>query len=230
MNKTKNIKELNAIFKATDEARKSILKSFPYNKMTITFIRKLKFLLKEIFGENIIFGREEKFACIYGTYKGVYFEINTWCGIILTIEDKNCIKIFDEFKSIFNKIVGCNPICSYDYCTHTDEVYPTIEWNLHPEDRIYELVNMAEKELGCYKKNFKDFYTTSIINSLEEKLLTQEGYDKIFETKKNNIKYHFYKLRLIQSLRPDIDNNTLYEWIDSSQAYNEMKKQLIKNN
>lgn len=228
MNKTKSINELNAIFKATDEARKSILKSFPYNKMTIAFVKKLKILLSEIFKENISFDREEKFACIHGTYKGVNFEINVWCGIILTIEDEKKAKIIEDFKPIFNQIIGHNPICSYDYCTCIKTIYPTIEWNLHPEDRIYELVNMAEKELGCYKKNFKDFHTKAIIDSLEEKLLTQEGYNTIFETKKNNIKYHFYKIRLIQTLRPDIDNNTLYEWIDTSQAYNEMQKQLVK--
>jgi len=228
MNKVKKINELNAIFKAIDEARKSILKSFPYNKMTISFVQKLKVLLKEIFGEKIEFDREEKFACIHGTYENTKFEINVWCGIILTIENEKKAGILSHFKPIFDQIVGCAPICSYNYCTCIKTVYPTMEWNLHAEERIYELVNMPQNNLGCYRKDFKDFYTTSIIDSLGDQLLTQDGYNAIFESKKNSIKYHFYKVRLIQTLRPDIDNATLYDWIDNSQAYNEMQKQLIK--
>ena len=213
MNKAKSINELSAIFRATDEARQSILKSFPYNKMTITFMEKLKVLLKEIFKDNIEFER---------------VEINIWNGIVLTIDDAKKANLISYFKPIFNRITGSSPICSYDYCSKMNTTYPTIEWSLHPEDRLYELVNMPEEENGCYKKNFKDFYTKAIIDSLGDKLLTQDGYNIIFESRKNNIKYHFYKIRLIQILRPDIDNATLYNWIDASQAFNEMQKHLVK--
>lgn len=228
MNKAKSVSELNAIFKAIEEARKSILKSFPYNKMTINFMENLKILLKEIFKENIEFGRDERFGYIQGTFKKVRFEINIWNGIVLTIDNEKKANLISYFKPIFNRITGTNPICSYDYCSKIQTACPTIEWSLHPEERLYELVNMSEDETGCYKRNFKDFYTTAIIDSLGDKLLTQEGYNAIFESKKNNIKFHFYKVRLIQTLRPDIDNTTLYDWIDASQAFNEMQKQLVK--
>ena len=155
--KAKSINELNAIFRATDEARQSILKSFPYNKMTITFMEKLKCLLKEIFKENIEFGRDERFGYIQGIFKKVRFEINIWNGIILTIDDEKKANLISYFKPIFNRITDCNPICSYDYCSKMQTAYPTIEWSLHPEDRLYELVNMPEDETGCYKRNFKDF-------------------------------------------------------------------------
>lgn len=233
MNKQKNssvsINELKAIFKATDEALQSILKSFPYNRMTIAFGEKLKVLLKELFGNDIEFDREERFACIHGSYKGTNFEIKIWNGIVLTIEKKEKDNIIEIFKPIFDQIIGAEPICQYDYCSEMNTIYPTIEWNLHPEERLYELVNLPENDCGCYKKNFQDFYTTAIIESLQDKLLTQEGYDAIFESKKNNIKYHFYKRRLIQTLRPDIDSNTLYNWIDGCQTFNEMSKQLVRN-
>lgn len=233
MNKQKSssvsINELKAIFKATDEARQSILKSFPYNKMTIAFGEKLKLFLKELFGNDIEFDREERFACIHGSYKRVNFEIKTWNGIVFTIENKEQANLIEVFKPLFNQIIGASPICKYDYCSEMQTVYPTIEWNLHPEDRLYELVNLPENDCGCYKQNFQDFYTTSIITSLEEKLLTQEGYDAIFKSQKINIKYHFYKRKLIETLRPDIDINTLYNWIDNCQTFSEMSKQLVKN-
>lgn len=228
MNNAKKINELNAIFRATDEARQSILKSFPYNKMTINFTEKLKRLLKEIFKENIEFGRDERFGYIQGTFKKVRFEINVWNGIVLTIDDDKKANLLSYFKPIFNRITGSNPICSYDYCSRIQTACPTIEWSLHPEERLYELINMIESETGCYKRNFKDFYTTSIIDSLGKQLLTQEGYNTIFESKKSNNKFQFYKIKLIQELRPDIDNATLYDWIDTCRAFNETQKHLVK--
>jgi len=228
MNKTKKVSELNAIFKAIDDARQSILKSFPYNRMTIVFSKKLKALLKEIFKDNIQFERDERFGYIQGTFKKIRFEINIWNGIILTIDDEKKANLFYYFKPIFNRITGVNPICSYDYCSRMQTPCPTIEWSLHPEERLYELINMIESETGCYKKNFKDFYTTSIINSFGDKLLTQEGYDALFKYKQNDIKFKFYKIDLIRALRPDIDNATLHNWINTCQAFNENQKQLLK--
>lgn len=228
MNKAKSINELSAIYKAIEESRRSILKSFPYNKMTIVFSQKLKLLLKEVFKDNIQFERDERFGYIQGTFKKVRFEINIWNGIILTIDDEKKANLISYFKPIFNRITDTTPICTYDYCSKMKTPCPTIEWSSHPEERLYELVNMSDRQSDCYKKNFQDFYTTAIINSLGNQLLTQEGYNAIFESKKNNVKFHFYKIRLIQTLRPDIDNATLYNWIDASQAFNEMQKQLVK--
>ena len=130
------ITKLRAIFKATDEASKSILKSFPYNKMNIAFCQGLKVLLKEKFGSDIELDRDEKFACIHGSYKRAKFEIKTWNGIVLTIADERRAKVIEVFKPIFNEIIGAHPICSYDYHSITKEVYPTIEWSLNPNDRL----------------------------------------------------------------------------------------------
>ena len=124
--------------------------------MTIIFSKKLKDLLKEIFKDSIGFERDERFGYIHGTFKNVRFEINIWNGIILTIDDEKKANLFYYFKPIFNRITGTNPICSYDYCPKMHTPCPTIEWNLHPEERLYELVNMIESETGFYKKNFKD--------------------------------------------------------------------------
>ena len=197
--------------------------------MTVAFGEKLKNLLKQQFGNHIEFHREERFACIHGSYEDTNFEIKIWNGIVLTIEKKEKEELIEVFKPIFNQIIGLSPICKYDYCSDMKTVYPTIEWSLHPEDRLYELVNLPENDCGCYKQNFQDFYTTDIINSLGEKLLTQEGYNLIFQSKKDNIKYHFYKRRLIEMLRQDIEIDMLYSWIDSCQVFNEMNKQLIKS-
>lgn len=233
MNKQKKKKEvvsierLRNIYKTTDDARENILKCFPYNKMTNLFCQELKILLKNKFRENIEFERDELFGCIHGTYKGKRFEIKTWCGIVLTIENENNSNIIDVFTPIFNEIMETNPLCRYDYCTCTKEIYPTIEWSLHPQERLYELVNLTDNSC-TYIKNFQDFYMTNIINSLEDDLLTQEGYNLIFKSKKNNIKYHFYKLKLIKKLRSDLSNEDIYNWIDRCEYYNLNSKQFTK--
>ena len=228
MNKIKQVNELKEIFKAIDEARQSLLKSFPYNKMTLVFSQKLKNLLKEIFKNNIEFERDERFGYIHGTLKKVRFEINIWNGIILTIDNEEKRNLISYFKPIFNRITDTTPICSYDYCSKIQPPCPTIEWSLRPEERLYELINMTKSKIGCYKKNFTDMYTTSIIAALGDKLLTQEGYDTLFKYKTKDKNFQFYKISLIQALRPDTDTTTLHNWINASQAFNEMQKKLVK--
>jgi len=233
MNKKKNCNVVTAeylgnIFKATDEARQSILKSFPYNKMTIIFCQGLKVYLKSKFNKDIEFDRDEKFACIHGTYKGTPFEIKTWNGIVLTIENKNNLNIIKAFEPILTEIIGAQPICKYDCCSQIQNVYPTVEWSLHPNDRIYELISMPKNYCGCSIKNFNDLYTVTAIKTLKEQLLTEEGYNLIFGNKNSNIKYHLHKFSLIQVLRPDISDIELCNWISNYQN-KLIDKQLIKH-
>lgn len=218
---------LRNIFEATDNARQSILKSFPYNKMTIIFCQGLKAYLKNAFGNDIEFDRDEIFACIHGKYKRTPFEIKTWNGIVLTIETKSNKNIIEVFKPILNEIIGAEPICEYDYCSQMQNVYPTVEWNLHPNDRLYELVNTPSNYCGCSIRNFNDLYTINTIKSLKEQLLTKEGYYLIFGDKNTNIKYHLHKFSLIQVLRPDINDIELCNWISNYQNKS-FDKQLIK--
>lgn len=215
---------LRNIFKATDEARQSILKSFPYNKMTILFCQGLKVLLKNKFGNDIEFDRDEKFGCIHGTYKNNAFEIKVWYGIVLTLENEKDTSMIEVFKPIINEIMDCEPICTYDYCSRMENVYPTVEWNLHPNDRLYELINMPGNYCGCYIKNFVDLYTANTIELLQDDLLTKEGYNLIFGNVKSNINYLTHKIELIKNLRPDITNELISDWIDSNQN----NKQFIK--
>ena len=84
------VKDLDALFKAKSVAVELNMREFPYTDVLSLFNEKLKLYLSSILGQEIRFDREETFAYVQAHYKGVPIEINTYNGIILTVEDSEC--------------------------------------------------------------------------------------------------------------------------------------------
>lgn len=212
------LEELNRIFESLSGARKLNLADFPYSETNDKFKNKLKECLKEEFGDNIQFDREETFAYVQAHYKGVGIEINTWDGIIFTVEDENEASLVEDFKPVFDKIAGCEAICSYEFCSNEGgekTVYPTIEWSLDSERRLFELVSF--KNYPGYVRNLEDYYTQTIIRNLGRGLFTMEGYKKVFKSGYRNPTYTLHKVTQIQKQNPNIDATVIYAWISSSE-------------
>lgn len=212
------IGELSKIFESLSEARKLNLSDFPYLEVNNNLQTKLKECLKEEFGDNIQFDKEETFAYVQARYKGVGIEINTWDGIIFTVEDENEASLVEDFKSVFNKIAGSEAICSYEFCSNEGgerTVYPTVEWNLDSERRLFELVSF--KNYPGYVRNLEDYYTETVIKNLGRELFTKEGYKKLFKTEYTNPTYTLHKVAQIQKQNPNITATAIYAWFDSSE-------------
>ena len=212
------IENLSEMYQAISMARENNSKTFDYIGNNTLFKSGLKEYLKMHFGKDIKFDREETFAYIQAHYKNVGIEINVWDGIILTIEDEKSKELSKDFEVIFSNIVGLDKICSYDFCTNYNlqkTIYPTFEWNLNPERRLYELVNRFGIVPGSYVQNLEDNYTSSIIENLGNNLLTLEGYIELF----GNSSYpglKFHKIREIQKQHPTIKDYMISSWIDIS--------------
>lgn len=218
MNKLK-LDELRNIFSSIDEASSRNASDFPYSETQASFNQKLKEFLEGHFGSDIKFDRDETFAYIQAHYKEIGIEINVYGGIILSVEDKEATNIVKDFEPIFSGIVGSAPICRYNYCSRVGKTsYPTVEWNHHPEDRLYELVHGYSCSPGEYMTNFHDYYTASIIENLGDNLLTIDGYTKLFEGRSHDLDFRYYKIRQIQKVYPNIDSSTIYAWIESSKS------------
>lgn len=213
MDKTKELAE---IYRSLYEAKLNNISDYPYSKMQTSFNSKLKELLKETFGENIKFDREETFAYIQAHYKGIGIEINTYDGIIFSIEDETKREIIADFENIFNEIVGMSKFTQYDYCSKvTKTTYPTTEWNKNPDRRLNDLICRHGITPGEYITNFNDYYTSSIIEGLGDELLTSEGYKLLFSTTEDFSSY-WYKRRLIATMCPHISSLELYKWLEES--------------
>lgn len=218
-----NIERLSNIFKAINMARESNLPNFDYSGNHDKFNKGLKEYLQIYFGNDINFDRDETFAYIQAHYKNVPIEINTFGGIILTVEDISKKDIAKDFEPIFKNILGVDMLCSYDFCTYDKEktVYPTFEWNLNPDARLNDLVNNFVTMPNQHILNFKDYYNTSIINNLGNEVLSLDGYLKLFG--KDNSSYMFnpyfsHKMRLIENIHPNIKSYMVYSWVETSRS------------
>lgn len=210
-----NSEELNKIFNALNEANQLKLSDFPYAIVRKKLDSNLKKYLKEKFGNDIEFDDGDTYAYFHGYYKGIGIEINTFKGLILTIEDKKMGYLANDFKEVLSSVVGMNPICSYDYCFQSNDkefTYPTVEWSLDPEKRLYELI--VEE---CSKiNNLEDYYTSSIIESLGDDLFTLDGFRKIFKNGYDNSNLIIHKIDQIKKLNKFIDIGFITIWFNSS--------------
>lgn len=209
--------ELNKILVSINEAKEANLTIFPYGEYIDRFNLGLKELLKEVFGDDIEFDRQNTFTTIKATYKGVDISINTFNGIALAIEDEEMGYLANDFKGIFTNIIGIEPICSYNKCFNNIDnkkvSYPTIEWSLNPESRLSNIVTSPGYSFGTSIENLEDFYTCSIIERLGTDLFTLEGYNELFETGYDNPRFVFHKIKQIQKLNPNVDLGPIYAWI-----------------
>lgn len=224
----KKIEELNRIFESLSNARKLNLSDFPYSEVNDNFKTKLKEVLTEEFGDNIQFDRNETFAYVQAHYKGIGIEINTYEGIIFTVEDENEASLVDDFREVFNGVVGTEAICSYNFCSNEageKTVYPTFEWNKDPERRLYELI--VFRNYPGYVRDLEDYYTASVIKSLGEQLFTFDGYKTLFKTGYNNLNYILHKEKQIQKLNPNLDLASISAWIESSNKALELSKENV---
>lgn len=220
--------ELNGHFNALDNARNLNLPDFPYSSVRGIFGMKLKEYLKEQFGDDIKFDREETFAYIQAHYKGVGIEINIHDGIILSIEDQDSVSLADDFIPIFNNIVGAEVICSYEFCSDQDGVftaYPTLEWHSNPDKRLNELISFTNG--NGYIRNLVDNFNPKIISDLGRNLFTSEGYNKLFSSVYMAINYKFYKIELIKEQNSNISADSIYDWVDSYEKRIELSKENV---
>ena len=219
-----NIERLSNIFKAINMARESNLPNFDYSGNQEKFNQGLKEYLQSYFGNDIRFDRNETFAYIQANYKNVPIEINTFGGIILTIEDLEKTELSKDFEPLFKQLLGVDILCSYDFCTIDEEgktLYPTFEWNLNPDSRLHDLVSNYVTTPNQHILNLKDYYNTSIINNLGNEVLSFDGYLQLFgkDSSSHMFQLYFnYKMRLIESIHPNIKSYMVYSWVESSRS------------
>lgn len=227
MNKDK-IVELHTIFLALNEARNLKLSDFPYFETMTNFGLKLMEYLKEKFGDDIKFDKDEVIPYIEGYYKDVSIVINIWEGICLTIKDINKKELVNDFKEIFHAIVGMNPMCSYNECTNIcakeKKYYSVTEWNLHPKNRLDKILNTY---LKCHEpiKEFEDYYTGSIISDLGCELFTCEGYKKLFD-ENDDVWLIGHKISQIYRLNPNLPKGSVLEWVRSTKKIFELSPEI----
>lgn len=167
------------------------------------------------FGSDIQFNREETFAYIQAFYKGKGIEINVYNGIILTVEDKDAAYLVEDFEPIFDEIMDSKKLCSYDCRSRLSNAsYPTVEWSLHPYDRLRELIHRYNCTYFVYMSNFNDYYTSSLIKELGANLFTPEGYIVMFDVAKDDFDLQHYTIKQIENSGYKYDD--IYSWIESS--------------
>lgn len=226
------VKELGSIFRARHVAHELNVLDFPYSEATDVFNEKLKLYLKTLFGEEIRFDREETFAYIQAHYKSVPIEINTYGGIILTVEDIEREDIVQELMEVFSGVVGLNPLCRYNFCSNIcgiTTVYPTIEWNLGPEERLNEIIKGYMTVPGSsWIRDIEDYYTGSIIESLGTELFTFDGYKKLFMSRYNDYKNVNHRVNQIQKLNPNLGVEAIHGWLNSCRKTMNVSKDRVK--
>ena len=225
------IKEISGIFKARHVARELNMSDFPYVEMAELFQEKLKLYLSSLLGNDIKFDREETFAYVQAHYKNVPIELNTYHGIILTVEDVEREDIVKELIEVFSGILDLEPICRYNFCSkfgRKTTVYPTIEWDLSPEDRLNDVIKNYGIVPGTWISDIEDYYTGSIIESLGTKLFTFEGYKKLFKPRYNDYKNVSHRVNQIQKLNPNLDTEAIYAWINSSKKTMDVSIEKVK--
>lgn len=222
----KKIAEAREVMHLIDEARLASIEDFPYDTAKELLNQNLKEILLERFGSSIKFDGEESLHFFHANYKGIPIEIITNNGIVLSIDNKSAECIIEDFKPVFDELFEAPAICEYDCFKGLHRsLNPTIEWNLHPEERIFELVHGFDGKIKGYISKFKDYYTTSIINKLGTNLLTEEGASQLFGNDLNNyLEFHRYKVGLILKNRSYLTNDQINKWL-SVTSYN---RQLIK--
>lgn len=218
------MKELSQKFIALNEAKKSNLIDFPYADCMNKFVFLLKNVLKDTFGDNIEFIGNHTFVSIKAIYKGVKIEINAFnSSISLKIEQENMGHLINDFKEFFTSIVGNEPICSYNFCTHNANkeriIYPITEWSLNPENRLFNIVTSATYRHGDSIEDLNDFYTCSIIEKLGTDLFTTEGYTELFETGYDHPEFVLHKMQQIQKLNPNVDLEPICTWITEAKQH-----------
>lgn len=184
------------------------------------FTTELKRYLAIFFGSNIKFFESDSVNCIHGSYKGNGFIIDLSNGIGLTITDSKNTELLEMLKPLFTKISGRGVTCSYEYCSSEDNrTYPTLEWCSSPGARLRELSNTNNI------KNLNDYYTAKIIeiiNSLGQQLMSNDGFELLFEDTDLQDNDETYKFMQIQKIYPNIRTSILQSWTSSS------RNQLVK--
>ena len=183
------------------------------------FITELKNYLT-IFLSDIKFFESDCINCIQGSYKKTGFIIDLSNGIELTITDSKNVELLEMFKPLFTKISGRSLTCSYEKCSSDNEkVYPTLEWCSYPSTRLRELSNTDNI------KNLNDYYTekiVEIIESLGQQLMSNDGFELLFENSDLQDSDETYKFIQIQKMYPNIRTSILQSWTSSS------RNQLVK--
>lgn len=225
------VNEINCIFKARHAARELNVSDFPHIETGEIFREDLKQYLSSLFGDEIKFDRKETFAYVQAHYKNVPIEINTYHGIILTVENVERQDVVQELMEVFNGILDLEPICKYNFCSKFSDdvtVYPTIEWDLNPEDRLNEVICGYGVVPGTWISDIEDYYIGSIIKSLGTKLFTFEGYKKLFNPKYGNYKNVNHRVKQIQKFNPNLDDEVIYAWIRSCKKTMDVSKESVK--
>lgn len=206
--------ELNNLYMSLVEAEQLCLDE----SIRKVFNQNLKDCLKELFLDNLDFLEEQPYGYILMNYKGVEMEIRTVGGIVLSVKDNEKAELIEDFKPVFNDIVGMNPICSYNFCyTINGErvAHPTIEWNTEPNTRLESLVMQVGNPMCQTIKEFEDYYLCSIIKQLGSELFTKDGFEKVFNTSHSNRILDRHRLQQIQKVYPDINTDAVNAWYSS---------------
>ena len=226
------VKDLNALFNAKSIAKELNASGFPYMEVECLFNEKLKLYLSSLLGEEIRFDREETFAYVQAHYKNVPIEINTYGGIILTVENSEREEILEELKEIFSGFLDLDPLCKYNFCSKIGRkttVYPTIEWALNPNERLNDIIKGYMTIPGeTWIRDIEDYYTTSIIQSLGTDLFTDYGYKRLFDARYGDYKMVNHKVQLIHKLNPNLDTEAIYAWLNSCRKTMDISKDRVK--
>lgn len=201
-----------------DEAKIANIKDFPYYYAQKKHRDNLKDYLSEQFKANIAFEKDESINVIRANYRGFPLELIIFNGVILKIENEGSACLIEDFKPVFNSLFQAEPICTYNALSNPNGSYnPSIEWNLHPEERIFELVHGKNGIFKGYLTRFRDLYTRSVIESLGSNLLTAEGYKTLFGSELNSHPEFFkYKIKQILLAHPEFNPDNINEWARST--------------
>lgn len=179
--------------------------SSKYEEGVKSFSNRLKKYLYSFFENDIKF---EDCSEIRGFYKGEEISIDLSNGISLITTNPDVLIIFEP---ILTRIMGSKKTFGYEL----EGGYIAYEWSFDPEQRIKELNNSKSNKLN-------DYYTTEIIESLGEQLLSLEGYIQLFSNNDNEV----YKITQMQKMYPNLKTSILQSWIATSKS----KLSLVKEN
>jgi hypothetical protein len=213
---------LNEQYTSISEAFSRRSKHFPITHAQVEFKEQIKTFLQARFGDDIkLFLDDETTVVIYASYKKIQIGINVFDGIVLMVGDANADEVIKDLKPVFSEIAGSEPVCLYGHHpkgTRIATVYPILVWNMFPEEKLDQLAHQIADPLDDSITGIDDYYTTAIITSLGDNLLTLEGYNALFGDPRRGSVLNEYTLNQIKKARPDIPANKIMEWFRQNKA------------
>lgn len=216
MSDFKKINSLRNMFYSIEKENRKKSKNFSYAENYLDIKRELKSVLKEEFGNYIKVEENDSLTNIYCNYMGSTFEIDTYNGIRLVIDNINDdYNIMSVINYIISGIMG-EPICKYIFQEEDCKAHVIYEWSMHPKQRLKELSN------GYYSfYDFEDYYTYNLIRSFENNILSMDAYMAIF----GDSEYIDYeKILKINEVKPEIGYEKIVEWANECKSQLSLKR------